>query len=107
MGYCSTLVSQYYDCDLPEWFSEKYKEKIQVFKGSLIASKKEFKIYDDELFLDYQKALNECNLLGCIPYVTVNVLGECDETSLVKIYHDRIEYSLVMECLDSDFIFLP
>jgi hypothetical protein len=60
MGYRSTLVSQYYDGILPDWFKKKYDDKLLFPNGVMICSKTEFKIYDDELFDDYRNALIEC-----------------------------------------------
>jgi hypothetical protein len=94
MGFRSTIISQHYTGDLPEWFKGKYSNSLQFPGGTLIASKRECKYYDNELFEDYQKALIEIGVLNsdCLS-VGVAVLGEDNFISRVLIKKDGIIYS--------------
>lgn len=99
MGYRSTLITQYYHYDLPAWFVEKYSKDIAVMSGTLIASKREFKIYDNTLFHDLQQALIEAGFFDTpiLKAFNVAVLHEDGAVSKVDIYRSTIEYHLMGE----------
>jgi hypothetical protein len=98
MGFRSTLISEYYGFDLPAWFGEKYDRLITVMDGTLIASKMEFKIYDNELFEDLQKALIEAGYFEHTKdrVFHVAVLHEDAEISKVVIGKTEIHYYLIV-----------
>jgi hypothetical protein len=96
MGYRSTLITDHYPNELPAWFAEKYSKYITVIDGTLIASKREFKIYDNELFEHLQKALIEAGFFEKRnnPFY-VAVLHEDGLISKVVIGIDSIQYYLM------------
>lgn len=94
MGYRSTLVSEHYGGTLPSWFTEKYSS-ILSFNETLIASKRETKLYDKELFEDYQKALIEMDFFGNWTFrhgVAIVVMGEDQAITKVIIKRNSIQY---------------
>lgn len=95
MGFRSTLISEHYSATLPAWFQEKYKDKITVFDGTLIASKTEFKIFDNQIFEDFQTALIESGFFKEVSEdfsVVVAVLAEDKSISKVEIRNSSINY---------------
>lgn len=94
MGYLSTLITDHYPNELPAWFAEKYSKYITVIDGTLLASKKEFKIYDNDIFEDLQKALIECGFFEPKggPDLHCAVLHEDGLISKVVIGSESIEY---------------
>tara|TARA_R110000772_G_scaffold145504_1_gene255484 strand:+ start:27846 stop:28187 length:342 start_codon:yes stop_codon:yes gene_type:complete len=96
MGFRSTICSDHYAGVLPEWFKEKYKDRLLFPNGTLIVSKSEWKYYDNELFEDYQKALKEIDfwLKNRLSEFEVNiaVLHEDGKISKVVILPDSIKY---------------
>ncbi len=97
MGYRSTLITEYYGFDLPAWFADKYADKIIVIDGTLIASRCEFKIYDNAIFEDLQKALIEAGYFEHRKdrVFHVAVLHEDAEISKVVIGKIEIHYYLM------------
>jgi hypothetical protein len=98
MGFRSTLITEYYGFDLPAWFGEKYSEYIAVMDGTLIASKIEFQIYNNNLFEDLQKALIEAGYFEHTKdrVFHVAVLHEDAEISKVVIGKTEIHYYLIV-----------
>jgi predicted GNAT superfamily acetyltransferase len=97
MGFRSTLISEYYGFDLPAWFGEKYSEFITVMDGTLVASRIEFQIYNNNLFEDLQKALIEAGYFENTKdrVFHVAVLHEDAEISKVVIGEIEIHYYLM------------
>jgi predicted GNAT superfamily acetyltransferase len=97
MGFGSTLISEYYGFDLPAWFGEKYSEFITVMDGTLIASRIECHIYNNNLFEDLQKALIEAGYFKRTKdrVFHVAVLHEDSEISKVVIGATEIHYYLM------------
>ena len=106
MGYRSTLITDHYSDELPAWFSEKYSKDITVIHGTLIASKQEFKIYDNELFEDLQKALIEAGYFEPKggPSLHCAVLHEDGLISKVVIGIDSIQYYLMDTHIELDCV---
>lgn len=102
MGFRSTIVSEYYDGNIPEWFKEKYSDRLFFPGGILIVSKKEWKYYSGELFEDYQKALVESGFFdhfidGFNYTVAIAVLAEDKMISKVLIGENGIRYFWMYE----------
>jgi hypothetical protein len=97
MGFRSTLITDYYGFDLPAWFVEKYDRFITVMDGTLVASKMEFQIYNNDIFEDLQKALIEAGFFNGSKdrVLNVAVLHEDAEITKVSISHDKIDYILM------------
>lgn len=92
MGFRSTLTTQHYGQDLPQWFKEKYN-KYFLFPSGTLASCTEFKMYSgNEFFEDYQKALIEVGLLKNNFKITCAVLAEDGKITKVTISKDEIKY---------------
>lgn len=94
MGYRSTLISQDWPCnELPDWFKDKYKRYLHYPQGLMISSLFEFKIYDNEIFEDYQKAVKESGFWDKSDLkVKVVVMAEDGFVSQVIISKDDIKY---------------
>jgi hypothetical protein len=107
MGYRSTFISQDYVAKLSEWIKEKWSDKVLFIQGTLVATKFEWKIYDNEFFEDYQKAVIESGFWSDrnIP-ICFAVIAEDDFISKVKIYKDKIEYFLMDEGHEWDHVWL-
>lgn len=89
---------------MPEWIKTKYEKLILFIDGTLIASKTESKFYDDEFFIDYQKALKEAGFWDNINFeVCISVLSEDDTLSRVNIFNDKILY-YQFDAFEDDFI---
>jgi hypothetical protein len=101
MGFRSTLITEYYGFELPAWFGEKYSEFITVMDGTLIASRIEFQIYNNDIFEDLQKALIEVGYFaGYFAHTKdrvfhVAVLHEDAEITKVVIGEKEIHYYLM------------
>jgi hypothetical protein len=106
MGYLSTLITNYYPNELPAWFADKYADKIIVIDGTLIASRRWAKIYDNEVFEDLQKALIESGLFVEAKNLDFNVavLHEDGVMSKVVIYRDSIGYFLMDTDIELDCV---
>lgn len=93
MGFRSTLISEHYSAELPSWIKEKYNDRILFIEGTLIASKTEFKIYTNDLFEDFQKALIECGFFEEYEYeVSIAILAEDGVISKVEVFKNEIKY---------------
>lgn len=109
MGFRSTLISEHYSAQIPEWFVEKYKEKIICIDGTLIASKTEFKIYDNEVFEDFQKALIESGIFNDVSErfsVAIAVLAEDEFISKVEIRKSSIKYLWMQEMEEAEHVWM-
>lgn len=107
MGYRSTFISEHYGPELPVWFYEKWKQHIHKPDGTLISSRWEFKIYDDEIFKDYQKALIESGLIVTNSRtIVLVVLSESGGISSVAITADSIKYFVHRQDEDSETDFI-
>lgn len=107
MGFRSTLISEHYSATIPDWFAEKYKKKINVIDGTLIASKTEFKIYSNEIFEDFQRALIESGFFENLSdnfSVAIAVMGEDQVISKVEIRHNSIKYFWMDACLEAKYV---
>jgi hypothetical protein len=106
MGYRSTLITEHHPDKLPSWFEEKYSKDILVIDGTLIASKRGFKIYDNAIFEDLQKALIECGFYERSKNNSLNVavLHEDCEVSKVIIWRDNIFYALMHDAIELDSV---
>jgi hypothetical protein len=102
MGFRSTLVSQHYGRELPQWFHDKYQQDYFI-SGSLIASKRELKYYDDVFMTDYQRALNESGLLDGLN-MEVIIIAEDGFVTKVIITKDVIRYLWFDEGQEADHI---
>lgn len=92
MGFRSTLTTQHYGHDLPEWFKEKYKSYFNFPSGTLVSCT-EFKMYSgNEFFDDYQKALIEVGLLKNNFKIICAVLAEDGQITRVEISKDEVKY---------------
>lgn len=101
MGYRSTLVSNNYGGDLPNWFKEKYSDRLLYPDGTMIVSKSEYKHYDNDLFNDYQKALIEIDFFPSDDFIIgIAVIGENRIITKVLISKDEIRYILMNEGCD-------
>jgi len=98
MGFRSTLVSQDYQGELPNWFKKKYNDYILFSDGLTVSSKREAKFYTNEFFEDYQKAVNESGFWDdkSIEIIIV-VLAEDGSVSKVVISNDEIKYYILMD----------
>jgi hypothetical protein len=93
MGFRSTLVSEHYPGVLPNWFTEKYSDRLLFPNGILIVSKTEWKYYDNDVFEDYKEALIEIGFFSIIEFgVAIAVLAEDQFISKVLINKDKITY---------------
>jgi hypothetical protein len=108
MGFRSTLISQHIGGDLPQWFKDKYTPRLIFPNGSMIASAGEFKIYSNELFEDYKKALLEGGFFDkhYDPEITISVLAEDGVVSKVVITKGDIEYYQEDEWVESEKVWL-
>ena len=105
MGYLSTLTTDHYPNELPAWFGEKYGKNITVIDGTLIASKREFKIYDNAIFEDLQRALIEAGFFEKRnnPF-HVAVLHEDGLISKVVIRQYSIQYYYMDEGMEMETV---
>ena len=103
MGYRSTLTSNAYKADIPEWFKEKYGKFIEV-NGTLLNSKEEWKFYDgNELFEDFRKALHESGFWNDVSFaIHCAVLAEDGAITRIDVHPDRVEYTLLMERMEME-----
>ena len=109
MGYRSTLITEHLHTNPPNWFKEKYSEKLHFFESGVIASKIEFKIYDDEIFKDFQKFLNETdffekNYYSKMTGYEIAILHDDGKISKVLIFDNKIIYETYMEGNEDDFL---
>lgn len=104
MGYRSTFITESLDINPPDWFKEKYAEKLHFFDSGVIATKKEFKIQEDEIFKDFQKFLNETGFFYRFIYYHIAILHEDSKISKVTIQADNILYEIYMEGNYHDFL---
>jgi hypothetical protein len=105
MGFRSTLVSADISHEWPAWFREVYDNKLNIpVKWGALSSKCEFKIYEDSIFKDIQKALyGDGKPSSNYPFRIV-VLHECDGITVADIYADRIAYSEPSRLIIQPFI---
>jgi hypothetical protein len=93
MGYRSSLISQFYSGELPEWFKIKYSVPLLFPNGVMICTKSEMKIESNELWEDYQMALKESGFWDYhIIDVQIVVLSEDGIISKVVIGKKQIKY---------------
>jgi hypothetical protein len=102
MGFRSTFVTEDYGQEWPQWFINKYADRLHfpVSRGP-ISTKFEIKIYDDSIFVDMQKAMTEGQEVS---QVRVVVLHECGGITLVDINASGIRYSEPRAFESVDFI---
>lgn len=95
MGFRSTMTTEHYYQEIPQWFLEKYpdlaygamKEQRWSFPISLRGERKFYdKFSEQEIFVDIQKILREKD----IDDISVVLLHECGGITLVKIGRDKI-----------------
>jgi len=107
MGYRSTLVSQHYPGKLPEWFIEKWGSFIKV-NGVMIYSIMEFKIYEDDIFVDYHKALNEIGFFDKFSSddfnINITVIGEDGFISKVSVSRYGIKYYWATDFIEQEMV---
>ena len=97
MGFRSTLTTNHYGADLPDWFKEKYKDYFNFPSGTLVSST-EFKLHSGNgFFYDYQQALIENGLLEGEFEVRFAVLAEDGIITKVVITKDDIAYFLMSQ----------
>lgn len=106
MGFRSTIVSEHYSGGvLPNWFKDKYSDRLLYPDGILIVSKTEWKYYSNELFEDYRKALIEIGFFDDISFtVGIAVMAEDQFISKVLIGKDEIKYTWMEDGFDSDHV---
>ena len=106
MGYISTLVSEDYGSELPNWFKEKYSKILHFTNNStLIASKVGIKIHNNELFEDYRKALIEIEILDeYLTEVNVVVLSEDVIITRVTIGINEVKFILMKVFYETDSV---
>lgn len=96
-------MSDEWSGNLPDWFKEKYSDKLLFPSRSMIASAIEFKLYGGtDLFKDYQLALIEAGSLNNGVTATVVVLAEDGVITKVEINSAEITYTNMKE---GDFVF--
>ena len=96
MGFRSTLTTNHYGADLPDWFKEKYKDCLNFPSGTLVSST-EFKLHSGNgFFYDYQQALIENGLLEGEFEVRFAVLAEDGIITKVIIRPAGIIYCLLI-----------
>lgn len=98
MGYLSTFITQQTGVKFPENFKQKYADKLHFFDNGIITTKKEIKIYDNELFKDIQACLDS------FPFVIL-VLHEDGVISKVKINESNIIYESFLEGTEMEFLY--
>jgi hypothetical protein len=112
MGFSSTLISQSWGFEYPEWFKEKYKEKVSFPRNEfhningLVASKVGSKYYNNEFFEDYYKVLQEVGFFSghiTIPVVVV-VLGEDGYITKVEYTKAGIRYIWMVDGYETDHV---
>jgi len=105
MGFNSILVSEHYMGDLPNWFKDKYSDRLLYPDGTLIVSKTEWEYYTNDIFEDYRKALIEIGFFDDFDYsVGIAVMGEDQVMSKVLVSKDDITYNWMNEFFGSDQI---
>lgn len=105
MGFRSTIVSEHYGGILPNWFKEKYSDRLLFPSGTLIVSKAEWKYYDNDLFEDYRKSLLEIGFFNHVSFsVGIAVIAEDQFISKVLIYKDEIKYFWMTDNFESDHV---
>ena len=93
MGFRSTIVSEYYNGVLPNWFKERYSDRLLYPDGILIVSKTEWKYDSNNLFEDYRKALIEIGFFDRKNFtVGIAVMAQDQFISKVIIGKDDIKY---------------
>jgi len=92
MGFRSTVISEeFLSSALPDWLFEKHKNLKST--GRVVYSPNSFKIYDNEIWEDIQKALIESGKFEKYPYsVAFIVLHEDDVATRVMIGEKSISY---------------
>lgn len=105
MGFRSTLCSEHYPGELPEWFKEKYNQIILFPAGLLVVSKSEAKYYTNDFFEDYQKAVKQSGFWedGDLD-ISLAVLAEDGVISNVVITKDNIKYFCMQEAYESNHV---
>lgn len=105
MGFRSTIVSQDYYRELPEWFKEKYSGWILFPKGLMVSSKHEAKFDDNEFFEDYQKAVIESKFWDANDIdIIIVVLAEDGFITKVSINKNEIKYTWMEDGIESDHV---
>ena len=105
MGLRSTIVSEHYSGVLPNWFKDKYSDRLIYPDGILIVSKTKFKYYTNDLFKDYRKALIETGFFDDISFtVGIAVMAEDQFISKVLVGKDGIKYTWMEDGFDSDHV---
>ena len=94
MGFRTTLISQDYMVQIPEWFKEKHKQVTYNNNSFTIAILTETKFYDDvketELFIDIQKLMIDQDFR---PSMVLVLLHECGGVTRVEIDRENIRAS--------------
>lgn len=107
MGFRSTIISEHYAGILPDWFKDKYKDRLSFPDGILLASISEWKYYSNDVFEDFQKALHDIdwwkdhNLT-----VTIAVLHEDSNISKVVVGKENIKYFIMKEYYEDDRVWM-
>jgi hypothetical protein len=91
MGFRSTFTTSDYNIKWPEWFFEKYKERVLFSNEHIgaISSKGESKHYTSELVDDIQKAIDWNEIHDGINFILV-YLHECGGITRCEINRDSI-----------------
>ena len=94
MGFRTTMISQEYSLQIPEWFKEKHQRVTYNNDNLAIAILNETKFYDDvketELFTDIQKLMIEQDFSTDLVLV---LLHECGGITRVEIDKENIRAS--------------
>ena len=107
MGFRSTLTSEHYSGTLPEWFKDKYKDRLSFPDGLLLASISEWKYYNNELFEDFHKALIEIDFwYGNSLEVNLAVLAEDGTISKVIVSKEGIRYIIMVSSYIHDSVWM-
>lgn len=102
MGYRSTFITQDYELELPEWFTEKYahyrfnEEKDEYNYSLPMSSNWERKFYDgaqDPVWLDLAKVIREDTSQWKPSVIAVAVLHEDGQVDrvLIEAYRVRLQ----------------
>lgn len=90
MGFRSTLISEHYPTDWPDWFKEKHKGWIS--DSGVIASPYEVK-FMDEIIEDTHKALTELDWFSNDNTFSMVSLHECGGLTKIQLNKDGILYA--------------
>ncbi len=105
MGFRSTLVSQDYQGELPNWFKKKYNDYILFSDGLTVSSKREAKFNTNKFFEDYQKAVKWSGFWDDYSIeIVIVVLAEDGFVSKVLISNDEIKYIMMDEGYEANSV---